>query len=77
MVEEGSEKLTAAKFHPDGLYMATGAENGEVCIWDMERQEVAHKFDGHNAAVNSMSFSENGRYFATSATDGVVKVGMG
>lgn len=74
MVEEGDTKLTCGKFHPDGLYMATGADNGDVLIWDMERQEVAHKFDGHAAAVNAMSFSENGRYFATSATDGAVKV---
>lgn len=67
-------KLTAGKFHPDGLYMATGSDDGTVLIWDMERQTVAHQFDGHTAAVNDMSFSENGRYFATSSVDGVVKV---
>lgn len=74
MVEEGQGKLTCGKFHPDGLYMATGADNGNVLIWDMERQTVAHAYDGHDAAVNSMSFSENGRYIATSSVDGVVKI---
>ena len=29
------------------------------------------KFDGHEGRINGISFSENGYYMATAATDGV------
>ena len=74
MQEQGADALTQCAFHPDGLYLATGAATGKVSIWDLEKQTVAAEFEGHAEAISTMAFSEGGRYFATADRAGVVKV---
>lgn len=44
-------------------------------IWDLSSQENAATFEGHSDGINSISFSQNGYYLASSsAKDNVVKV---
>ena len=40
-------------------------------VWDVKSQKSVAKVEGHTAAVNALSFSENGYYLATCAADGV------
>eukprot|EP00164_Ancoracysta_twista_P006368 GFYU01008857.1.p1 GENE.GFYU01008857.1~~GFYU01008857.1.p1 ORF type:complete len:496 (-),score=167.73 GFYU01008857.1:412-1851(-) len=50
--------------HPDGLIMATGCVNNIVKAWDMRTNDNIANFT-HSAAVNAVSFSENGYHMAT------------
>lgn len=61
----------SAEFHPDGVLLGTGTQEGLVRVWDLKTQKNVAKFEGHSGSICGMSFSENGYYLATCAADGV------
>ena len=64
---------TAAGAHPDGLICATAMEK-VVRVWELKSQTNAANFEGHEAAISCLSFSENGYYLATGAADSTVRL---
>jgi len=72
--DESTGGYTCAGFHPDGLILATGTSK-LVRVWDIKKPgSPATNFEGHTGTVTSLSFSENGYYLATGATDATVKI---
>ena len=66
--------METVAFHPDGLILATGMEQGAVAVWDVKSQGCVTQFEGHAGAVKSLAFSENGFVMASGSVDGTVKV---
>ena len=74
IVSDSSAKgaYSGAQFHPDGLILGTCSADSMVKVWDVKSQQNVVSFAAHGGAkINSLNFSENGYYLATSASDGV------
>ena len=41
----------------DGRYLASGAKDGDVLIWDLARAYLLVKLDAHSSTVYSLCFS--------------------
>jgi WD40 repeat protein len=62
--------VTSLAFDPQGHYLATGAGNGIVRVWDVESGQLLAKIDDyrHNgAAINRVAFSADGRLLSAAS----------
>ena len=66
-------KYSCGACHVDGLIYGAGCEDGSVRIWDLKKGELAGEIKV-DAAVNSLSFAENGYYVAAGCSDGYARV---
>ncbi|XP_022102528.1 NACHT domain- and WD repeat-containing protein 1-like [Acanthaster planci] len=64
----GRVKTTA--FSPDGNLTATGADGGEIIIWDVQSQSLKHFLRrAHESDVSIVIFSPDGRFLVSSGQD--------
>ena len=70
---EASTAFSCGACHVDGLIYGAGCEDGSVRIWDMKKGELAGTIKV-SAAVNSLSFCENGYTVAAGGNDGFAHV---
>ncbi|KAI8608378.1 WD40-repeat-containing domain protein [Chytriomyces sp. MP71] len=72
--EDGKEAYSSLAIHPDGLITATGTSDSIVRIWELKSAKCVATFADPQLSgpISSMSFSENGYYFATAAAESSV-----
>lgn len=71
---EADTVYQSCAFHPDGLILGTGTQQGALKIWDIREQKNVSSMKDHTAAILDITFSENGYLAATASADGNVKI---
>ena len=61
-------------FSPDGKFLATGAEDRNIRIWDITSQTIAKTFQGHAQDIYSLDWSRDGNEVVSGSGDRTVKV---
>jgi WD40 repeat protein len=47
-------------FSPDGKVLATGGDENDIYLWDVEKRELLTRLSGHQAFIYSLDFSAGG-----------------
>lgn len=67
--------VEALTLSPDGKYLASGSQSGEIKIWSMEsKKEILSWPDVHKKGIWALKFSPDGRHLASGGGDGIVKL---
>ena len=61
-------------FSPDGVYLATGAEDRIVRIWDIVNGKTKLKLSGHSQDIYSLEWTNDGKSIVSGSGDHTVKV---
>jgi WD40 repeat protein len=68
-------KVQSIALSSDGLHIASGLEDGTICVWSIKTGEIAAgPFTGHTDLVWSVAFSPDGQCIASGSEDGTVFV---
>jgi hypothetical protein len=62
---DGKNPVTDAEFSSSSQWLASGHENGNVIIWDLQTGDVVHLLVGHERRVSALMFSPDDRILAT------------
>lgn len=66
--DEGSFQYSSFGMHPDGYLYGAGTKDGLVRVWDVRNaSSLAGNVTVKGKEINSLDFSENGYYLATSS----------
>lgn len=65
---------TKIAIHPDGQIMAVGTTGGAIAIYSAVNASLLATFEGHTAAITSLSFSENGYNLTSTGLDEMARV---
>jgi general transcriptional corepressor TUP1 len=77
------ESITAKKddlyirsvcFSPDGVFLATGAEDRVIRVWDIAHGRVKLRLTGHEQDIYSLDWTKDGKYIVSGSGDRTVKV---
>ncbi|KAI5803132.1 WD40-repeat-containing domain protein [Geopyxis carbonaria] len=71
---EGDLYIRSVCFSPDGRFLATGAEDKQIRVWDIQNRVIRHTFHGHEQDIYSLDFARNGRHIASGSGDRTVRV---
>ncbi|KIK51727.1 hypothetical protein GYMLUDRAFT_979987 [Collybiopsis luxurians FD-317 M1] len=66
--------VNAVAFSPDGLKLASGADNGNVCLWDALTGKQVLQMKGHTDWVHSVAFSSNGSKVISGSNDETTRI---
>jgi len=72
--KDGDLYIRSVCFSPDGKYLAAGAEDKTVKVWDIEKKTTKHTFVGHDLDIYSLDFSSDGRLIVSGSGDKTARV---
>lgn len=64
-----ADTVVAIVYSPDGKWLASGAMDGEVILWDAERGVKVRVLRGHAATLDRILFSPDGKWLAAEWQD--------
>ncbi len=70
-------KGTCVAFSLDGLFLASGNNDGKVRLWDLQQPKASPiVLEGHKGAVKTLAFSPDGEWLAAGSEDGTIRIWM-
>jgi hypothetical protein len=72
--KSGDLYIRSVCFSPDGKYLATGAEDKQIRIWDIAKKRIRNVFDGHQQEIYSLDFSLDGRLIVSGSGDKTARI---
>ena len=66
------EKLSYYCWTPDEKYLVVGSSDRKVIIWDIKSGLCLQTFEGHNASVDFVGFTSDGRKIISKDKDGKI-----
>ncbi|KAF8830385.1 hypothetical protein HHX47_DHR2000616 [Lentinula edodes] len=72
--KSGDLYIRSVCFSPDGKFLATGAEDKQIRIWDIARKKIRNIFDGHQQEIYSLDFSADGRLIVSGSGDKTARI---
>lgn len=74
--KDGDLYIRSVCFSPDAKYLATGAEDKMIRIWEVSKKKVKLALPGHDQDIYSLDWSRDGRYVVSGSGDRTVRVGF-
>jgi WD40 repeat protein len=73
-IKEHSGYVNDVKWRPQSNELASASHDGTVRFWDRDSGQAIRTHGGYDSEVNCISFSYDGRFYATKSTDSFVRV---
>jgi len=74
VTKAGDLYIRSVCFSPDGKYLATGAEDKQIRIWDIAKKRIRNLFEGHTQEIYSLDFSRDGRLIVSGSGDKTARI---
>ncbi|EPB82929.1 glucose repression regulatory protein TUP1 [Mucor circinelloides 1006PhL] len=71
---DGDLYIRSVSFSPDGKYLATGAEDKQIRIWDIAKKRIRGILSGHEQDIYSLEFSRDGRILVSGSGDRTARI---
>lgn len=71
---DSNEPIRCIDVAPDGRLAISGADNGNVTIWNLQRGERLHTLRGHDAKIRSVAFSADGKLAISASSDATIRI---
>ncbi|KAI9316074.1 WD40-repeat-containing domain protein [Dichotomocladium elegans] len=72
--KEGDLYIRSVCFSPDGKFLATGAEDKKIRVWDITNTRIRNTFTGHEQDIYSLDISRDGRVIVSGSGDRTVRI---
>ncbi|KAK5167356.1 general transcription repressor [Saxophila tyrrhenica] len=72
--QDGDLYIRSVCFSPDGKYLATGAEDKIIRVWDIQQRIIRYQFTGHEQDIYSLDFAPDGRRIASGSGDRTIRI---
>jgi WD40 repeat protein len=71
VLQSHSQAVNCLSFAPNGLLLASGGQDGKVCLWSTDIRNPRHvaEFDTSKGAVLSVAFSADSSFLASGSND--------
>ncbi|KAI7902293.1 WD40-repeat-containing domain protein [Cokeromyces recurvatus] len=72
--QENDLYVRSVSFSPDSRLIATGAEDKQIRIWDIQTRRIRNTLHGHEQDIYSLEFSRDGRILVSGSGDRTTRV---
>lgn len=69
-----SKRVNSLAWSPYWGLLASGSEDGNVKLWDMETDQLIHSFEDHTGAVHQVAWSRDAKLLASASADQTIRI---